>query len=313
MLARVRPPLAVVVASVVLLLCTAVASAEGLTVEPAGSITASSLGSLSFRSPLATVTCPVTMTGSFESASSVQGVAGAVTSARLGSCSGATVTTSLGTPWQIVAGAALGTLPSSLTGLTYGFYNVSFLFDVTFFGMHVRCLYRGHIGTLTRLSGTNPYRTELLVVQARDQEFTLFDELDTTGLCPAGREVSASGELRLTTQNLQDVAIPLFAINPTPPVMYSGTEAKTIEFRNMSANTVRIRRVYFHQSSNRFTREATTCLEPGDRVKELAAGAICTVTVRFTIAAGDTAQYFATLRMNGDPADRYLGGALLRN
>jgi hypothetical protein len=303
MFSRTRLLLAAALAALALAAGAGSALAELYAISPAGSITDSSLGSITFRSPLVSVTCALTLAGSLERVGAANGMQiGSITSVRgTETCRGATVTADA-TPWLIVAGAAQGTLPNGLTGSWVELVNAGILFDITFLGVHVKCVYFGVVPSLTPLSGTNPYRTGLVTIQSGSVSLELDRSLDTSGMCPTASEVSMSGTMSATTQTLT-ASLLLFQETPASPISYAMEETKVFTFRNITAATQRVTGVGLDGSSS-FTIVAETCLT------EIAAQRTCTVSVRWRNPHVRN-RYLVNIRLTGDPSESLIGVANL--
>jgi hypothetical protein len=300
MLSRTRALLVVATASLTLAAASNSAFAEKFTISPAGSITATSLGSFVFRSPAVNVSCPITLSGTLQSAAAVFGEAGAVTSVRgTEACRGATVRADA-TPWTIVVGGWLGTLPSGLTGIRADIYNAGFLFNVNILGIEAKCDYFGKISTLAPLSSS---RTGLLTIQSSEDRLELDESLGMAGLCPSASEVSFSGTLSPTTQT---VTAAKYVLDPSPesPVFFAASGTTTVTIRNISGVTQRIRRVILSGSSA-YVIDSQNCLI--GMVTEMAANTTCTIRVRYT-SQPDRLARIAQVRLLGDPSETWLGG-----
>lgn len=314
MSANLRLPLAAAIAVLaVLLLGPGSAYAEpGLVFEPAGAMTATSLGALTFTSPVATISCALSLSGSLNASTTGfdGGVGGTISRATVSSCSGATVTTRTETPWTLLVGAKLGTLPI-LTGIGLGFYNADFLFEMNIFGLTARCEYLGHIGTLGSLtSSEHKFRVGLLSVSATDQRFIGYTELDTTGLCPRGGEVAVRGGMQINPNLIMPATWGMQVISPARPIIYLGTESRVITFRNQSTFSETLRRVRLLVGTQ-YAIEANTCLTPEGGAQTVLSAGTCTVTVRYTNPAGNRLARFDTLEIRGDPNDSVRGDAFL--
>jgi len=302
MLGRIKLPLAGVVVGIALVVAIAVASADlRITVERAGAITGASLGSLTFRSPLATVACNLSLTGSLERASGFEGYGGSLSRASVSSCTGGTVTTRTETPWDVVYDRPLGTL-QNLTEARVGLYNVDLLFDVVVFGIHARCEMLGHFGTLTTLTREGEsFRTGLSTIQSTEQRWVVYRELDTSGVCPRGEEVSASGRLQINPlQQIFAIPMPMSVTNPARPIVYRASETKTLTFRNETGGMVTVERLRLDFNSRFSIPGGATnqCLtQPGETAKVIAAGATCTVDVTFTNPPGGRIAWSDTLQL----------------
>ena len=301
MMGRIKLPLAGAVVGIALVVTIAVASASlRITVERAGAITGASLGALTFRSPLATVACNLSLTGSIERASGFEGYAGSASRASVSSCTGATVITRTETPWDIIYERPLGTLPR-LTEMATSFENVDLLLDVNFFGIHTRCEVIGHFEALTPLTAEGEsFRTGLSTIQATGQGWRVYTELDATGFCPSGEEVSVSGRFQDTTWQMFMIAEQMPVISPARPIIYRGTETRTFTFRNETTGPLTVERVRLDVNS-RFTLPGgatNQCLtQPGETSKTIAMGGTCTVDVTFTNLLNGRIAWHDTLRL----------------
>jgi hypothetical protein len=109
-------------------------TAQGATISPGGGVTATSIGTLNLNSPIATLRCNVTLTGSINRSVAIGASAGSITGVAIAPnpCQGFTVTV-LGTPWNVRLNST--TLP---TGALFTIENVQFSVGA--------CLYRGNVG-----------------------------------------------------------------------------------------------------------------------------------------------------------------------
>jgi hypothetical protein len=156
---------AVLTALIVLLPGGGTALAERyLSISPAGSVTASSLGKLTFTAGTTTISCNVTMRGTLEEVviETAGDHVGSVSEVTWATCTGGELERVLGLPWSLGYSSILGTMPNGLTGELYTINEAGMRFSIL--SGFVRCLYKGNVGALVALSGTNPYRTGLITL-----------------------------------------------------------------------------------------------------------------------------------------------------
>jgi hypothetical protein len=307
---RAHTTLALLVACGLAIAIAATGQAGQLAISPGGTISAVSLGNLTFRSPLASITCPLTLTGSFGTLTADYGELGTVTSVRgTEGCRGGTVRAE-GLPWLVAGEAALGT-PPRLTGLGETLYNADVLIGVNFFGIDVRCDYLGAVPTLGPLTGENPYRTGLLTIQTAGQSWELDSSLDRSGMCPAGREVSVTGGLSATSETLTRNDFVLTS-SPVSPIRFGGRSGSVdISLTNASGVDQRIRAIFIVGNSNYFRVAPGSC---AGNPKVLGPTEVCTVTATYTNPGGRAnIVRYAQLRLTGDPNESWLGGGILRS
>lgn len=181
-------------AAVAFALSCATASAYDMSFSPGGLISADSLFSLTFSDSggLINVACPVTLTGSVDNGPIAMrpfNWFGDFWSSSTGSCSGGAATVLLTSPpWEF--DRYLGTAPNGLTGLLFAAYGFSFEVTVTILRIPVRCLYRGSIGILMALSGSNPYTTSPLT--ALTLLGNSIPKSSGSAACPSSGRVSGS-------------------------------------------------------------------------------------------------------------------------
>jgi len=215
--------LAAALALVVFSALAATATAASVSLSPAGGITATSLGLLTFSASGAEARCTVTLRGELNRGliGKVAGnEIGRITAAEIVTCSqnsGRVQTESL--PWRINYQTILGTLPNAVTGVLFVLTNngptetrrsatsgIGFIVEV--FG--VQCLYRGPVGSLLAVTlreaeegrGRGPaarYTTGLITTgsPASLSETPLFSG---GFLCPS--RGALVGRFSLTTQTL---------------------------------------------------------------------------------------------------------------
>jgi hypothetical protein len=180
------------------------AAAASFSTSPAGSITAASLGRLSFTvlGGLATVRCSVTLRGSLhrERIAKVEGtLIGFITAVTVAHpCEGGEANVLAATlPWHIVFRTITGTLPENVTGIVHLLIGIGFLLEAA----GANCLYGGNVegrDAVTRtVAGT--YSTGLVTSNANS--IPLSEEALNLGFaCPAsGRFVGTFGLVPLQT------------------------------------------------------------------------------------------------------------------
>lgn len=199
--------LALATALVLVASSQAAAAVRWFTVSPAGTISAPSSGTLRFTTGGIEVRCNVTLSGSL-SEGIIQTEAdpfGAITAVSSSACSGGELETSLALPWTLGYRSLLGTAPF-LTGLQFNMLQATIPMRV--FG--VRCVYRGDIGALLALSGSNPYRSGSISLLGNEVA------LREGFLCPSSGRVTGSLSLS-PTQTLRAFEQPGIAANVQPP------------------------------------------------------------------------------------------------
>jgi hypothetical protein len=127
----VRMLFAAVAAVSIMAFATSTASAA--TITPNGPITATSIGTLNLNSPIATLRCSITLTGTINSSAAVGGSAGQITGVTItpNPCGGFAITV-LRLPWNVVLNSASG------SGGTFTIQGVSFQVGTL-------CLYTGPV------------------------------------------------------------------------------------------------------------------------------------------------------------------------
>lgn len=148
----------------VLALGAAVQSAQAydLSISPAGGVALSGILTFSDGGGVIRLTCPTTLSGSLDAgpvAAAAGSQLGAITSVRIGTCTGGTSVVLIGSGWPIVINTVLGTLPNAATGMLVDIQDFSWQLSFTVLGIPVACLFRGTAGGLFGLSGTTPYVT----------------------------------------------------------------------------------------------------------------------------------------------------------
>ena len=283
---------AVAIAMCVLAAATTAHAAEPdiFSVSPGGRVSATSLGSLTFNSPLLRITCPGTLNGAWmpEYISAVAGAAMAgVTSGTMGRCSSGSARFDTTNAWLLTFSSLLGTLPN-LTGLQLTIEDFSVLLTQTIFGITANCEYTGTVGALLVLSERGPYRTGLLSLLSRSQSFTLDRDLDTSGLCPAASGVSVEGGFTFTSTTLTQLAALGFQV--IPPVRRFGSTSgiQDFVFRNISGGNVTVTRSAFGGGVPNFALDTNTCLRPEGDPRLLAQNDECLVRITFTSAGAGT-------------------------
>lgn len=203
------------------------AAADSIEVSPAGSITATSQGQLTFSDTRrsSSVACNVTLTGSLLTGpmEKVSGTpTGSVTSMTTSSCTSGRLTGLVSglAPWPLVYTGQTGTPPSSISAYGLALDNVAFERTWPF-----TCLYRGAINLSLAVSGS-PYRAGVLTTSGS----TL--RLVSGAICPA--DATVAGSLNLApAQTLGDVVHKLRDISITHEIAGDDDEI-TLEIRNDS-------------------------------------------------------------------------------
>jgi hypothetical protein len=196
---KLTMPVAVATALLVLALAVPTAGAATAEVDPAGPMTAPSIGRIVVGPG---TECAITLTGTLAAAVEVAPGAqfGSVTEVEIENCVGGTVTGVLGLPWRLTVGEILpfgqGPInPSMVTGLLFNIATAAFNVNVS--GL-VNCLYAGTAGALlaTTQTGTTTYTTGSL------------DALETIrvpfvrGIFACPRTASIEGSFALSTQTI---------------------------------------------------------------------------------------------------------------
>jgi hypothetical protein len=181
--------LATAVAVVLALCAVAAAASEYYGVRPAGEVTATTLGALTFSGGGVTVRCNVTLRGSLDDGrlDAIVGTPiGAMTGASIAGCTSGAITAVLGLPWSIGYQGFTGTLPL-VTGFRLSLDRVALLFNVLGF----ECLYSGTLGGLLGVTGSGPYSTGLLTIEAG----RTLARVAGSELCPTSGTVTATFSL----------------------------------------------------------------------------------------------------------------------
>ncbi|HMJ03285.1 MAG TPA: hypothetical protein VK506_10105 [Conexibacter sp.] len=211
------------------------------------------------------VTCPVTLTGTF--ASGLEATAGVlpgrITRASLGSCSGGSVRLLTETlPWFVHYYAFSGTLPS-ITGLTLGFDAMAALVEI----MGVGCLFSGDVKGTTIGTPVREFRLDetVAVPIARRLSILCADEGTISGTFNLSPSVglryieSVPGATMTLTPNPMEV-LETDASRPLTATAVGGTVRTTIPART--------------PDPNRFAYSVTGCVDT-----DLNAGQTCVITV----------------------------------
>lgn len=159
-----RLTLACAVALVALVAATASASALSVSVSPAGAITATSSGRVTFAgSSIIRPECNLVIRGTISAGPIVKTVGvsiGQVTAVQITNCSGLDSVTVLGLPWQIVYLGEVGTLPNAITSVRLGIATAQF--EMRGLPLAGNCLYGGLALVQLNVTGTNPYTSGAL-------------------------------------------------------------------------------------------------------------------------------------------------------
>ncbi len=249
---------------------------EVATASPAGSITATSLESLTFTSREGlinpTIRCPVTLNGSLdeEADNSTESVFGEITSGSVGTCSTGTVSAVFEelANWPLILTAATD-YSRSPTSIAFKLSGVQVSFTVS----GITCLYVGEMPVTLAASGS-PLRTELMTLGANTLRL-----LAGGAFCPASG--SLSGRLAVTQQTVAGARLPLSAFHENE-AWGRTTSEREFTFTNVSGGNVTIGSVGLRQSKAGFQITSRGCLEAMDMPKTIANNATCRVRVKFT-------------------------------
>jgi hypothetical protein len=179
------------------------ASAASLAISPAGAITATSLGKVTYESNVFGLgpECRWELIGTLSSGpiTKVEGAQiGTFTRLAITECTGSSFSTGLMTSAAIRYASIAGTLPEAITATLVRIEGIAFLMEVP--SVNLKCLYIATIGasTPTTRIGAGKYTTGLLSFLTGDQRYT------RTALngnaCP--ESPTLFGTFRMTTQTL---------------------------------------------------------------------------------------------------------------
>jgi len=276
-----RHPLrACALAAVVLVSWASAALAEPVDVTPAGAITATSLGKVTFgASPR--IECNLTLAGSLASGPielTAGRVFGSISEVRWASCSGGSVSRVLGLPWTVSYAGLSGSLERGVSAFRFELGTVAFQLS-TFFEI-VNCLYAGAVGVSAAVGPSEngvDWRTGLLTL-ARESRLAF---VSGSELCPA--EGAFAGTLSLApTQTILARQRARLSVTQRLRIPAGSVEAN-LAMRNTVAaggHEMTISRVVQVPVAGAFP-VAVTC--DGRRV---APGGECTTVVRYTGAPG---------------------------
>lgn len=175
------------------------ASAQSLSLDPGGAITATSVGRLTsmFGSSVDLVNCDVQLRGSLVSTPVPKASGeriGAITGTSILNCALGVSLTPLSLPWDVEYNSISGTLPDSIISIGIGIARTQF--QINNVPMTGTCLYEGPFTGAVPLSGSNPYTTSGTIANAR------FDLAKVSGspigLCANTGYVAGSLDLRPT-------------------------------------------------------------------------------------------------------------------
>jgi len=274
-----------------------VASADQLIFEPAGAIRAS--GSMRFTSGFFfSVTCEVTLEGSFRRGSfeRVAGTqVGEVARGAFSGCSTGSGTALTARPWAITYSSISGGYPEEATAL--GLEAVSA--QIQYVEAGATCLYSGNIGLSFELRADETY-SEAWRMQSAAASAPSLRLVSGTGVCPS--TATATGTLRLAAAQQARRRVARLDILTTP--MPAGVTTESYIMENFSPNgepdaTITslslIRRVGTADAPERFTIPPAENRCPGERLRARELNT-CQSNVRFVGLEGER-QRFATVRI----------------
>jgi hypothetical protein len=257
-------------AALVLCIATGVSSANrGIGLDTGGRAVTFTTERLAIDSGESTITCPVTLTGTF--ASGFQKTAGIepglITSASLTerSCAGGTATLLTATlPWFVGYLSFAGTLPR-ISSLTVGIEPFSVLAEASGIG----CLFQG---TARATTGGGLEVTELRLDEAAN--LAVLRRLSIS--CPAEGSLSATFRVSPTVRLSLLGSVPAGStVEATPnPLVIPAIDANGIIRLRAVAGSVRIRRPLVNRDVGRHDFTATGCVDA-----MLSSGGTCNVTV----------------------------------
>ncbi|HEX4806892.1 MAG TPA: hypothetical protein VFU94_13420 [Conexibacter sp.] len=155
----------VAMAAALLAIGAAPSTAASLSFRPAGSITATSLGKLTFAMGSLTIECNYTLTGRLATgpiAKTAGASVGEITEVTWAGCTGGEIETVLNLPWTVVYSSIDGTLPEAVSAVRLAIDGWSW--ELSTFGGFAGCLWSGNPEfslALTRLAGAE-YRSGLM-------------------------------------------------------------------------------------------------------------------------------------------------------
>lgn len=214
--------LVAVTAVVIAVLGAAVAKAEVITAEPAGSITKTSLGAVTFSGGAISLNCQITLRGTLASAiEDVRGEpVGALTGGSVTSCNTGSLQLLFGVAWNDVLadvarlGGAPKLLPIDMNGVRV---------SVTILG--ITCLYGGNVPTSLQAEGS-PLATRLVAVLANS-----LAKVSGSEFCP--ETIQMRGTFAITAQTLA-LVVPCRTedISTSAVDMARGVREETVNFTN---------------------------------------------------------------------------------
>jgi hypothetical protein len=229
-----RMPLVATLAVAALLSLATSAAGADFWIEPGGSASATSQGSVTFGSS-PTIQCDVTLDGTLTESvmdTEAEGHIGAFTEVQIANCSGGNVSAVLSLPWEITLNSFEGEYPNELTNLLVDIADMSL--NLSVFGGLVNCLYGGTAGAALVLAETEEagfYEIESVV----SLEETLLPLVRGSGTCPD--EGGLSAEFAFTPEQLV-VTQPLgeIEVSPTSVTIDPEETDESITVRNKGVN-----------------------------------------------------------------------------
>jgi hypothetical protein len=180
------------------------AAAASLSFSPAGNVTATSLGKVTYESNVfgLGLECRWELTGTLRTGAitKVEGAQiGTFTRLAITECTSFSFSTGLTTSAAIRYASIAGTLPEAITATLVRIEGIAFLVEVP--AVNSRCLYIATIGasTPTTRIGAGTYTTGLLTVLSGDQSYTRITSLNSNA-CP--ESPTLFGTFRMTTQTI---------------------------------------------------------------------------------------------------------------
>lgn len=168
------------------------AAAYDAAISPAGEISTTSNGGVTFEASGIEIICNLTLAGSLEgSVSSVESDTnqdlGEITSVEWNSCSGGNVRAVLGLEWNVSYDGSQGTLPNEVSAVDFTIDDAEFQLSV--FGGFVNCLYTGDADVSMAVSRTRSagvYTSSTISTTG-----SVYDKVSGT-LCPATGSMTGS-------------------------------------------------------------------------------------------------------------------------
>jgi hypothetical protein len=213
---------AALLTSLALAVSAQVATAEeGLIPSPGGSITAASLGKVTFLAGESRVVCNLTLRGQLNGETGTEKAPEAVvipvvSGAHVGEvsevswreCEGGEIARVSGVPWALKFSRLLGTSPEGLSGFQYNLEGATIQFSIL--GGFIRCTYRGALATLAALTHeSGPFYTSGLLRSLENEV-----ALESGAGCPATGKLRGTFALTPAQEVLVQQAKPFYRVLP---------------------------------------------------------------------------------------------------